>query len=230
MEHYGCLNARKEKSPVTPTTAAGGQFFLQLVVTVGHPGPPLLCNLSTGTCAFHSHTHFHKWLNEAEGAGDQKRGCISARLMPGSCWKTHGSGAQPPTTPILSAPRLPWQQNMEMCKQCVREQFWPPRNYLLKPRRGHSSGFSRPDCGPGVHLKHSGAEDAPGSADRCGCHCLPVAKPISLMELSSWLHNTGLDEEQGVSSPLNQLCLLYFLPLESIKLTLRTKTILHVSN
>lgn len=79
-------------------------------------------------------------------------------------------------------------------------------------------------------MKHSGAEDAPGSAGRRGCHCLPVAKPISLMELSSRLHITGLDEEQGVSSPLNQLCLLYFLPLESIKLTLRTEIILHVSN
>lgn len=79
-------------------------------------------------------------------------------------------------------------------------------------------------------MKHSGAEDAPGSGDRCRCHCLPLAKPISLMELSSWLHITGLDEEQGVSSPLNQLCLLYFLPLESIKLTLRTKIILHVNN
>lgn len=95
---YGCLNARKEKSPVMPT-ATGGPFFLLLVVTVGHPGSPLLCNLSIGTCVFHSHAHFHKRLNEAEGAGDQKHGCISAWLMPGSCWKIHGSGAQTPDFP-----------------------------------------------------------------------------------------------------------------------------------
>lgn len=229
----GAWMQEKRKAPSCQQQQQQGDHFsccwwLQLDT----PGPHCCVTLAPERAHFiHMHIFTSGWTKLRER---ETRSMVV--FQPGWCQapveKYTGQGSNPrlPHPPIVSAPCLPWQQNMKMCKQCVHELFWPPRNYLLKPRRGHSSGFRGPDCGPGVHLKHSGAEDAPGSGDHRQCHCLPVAKPISLMELSSWLHITGLDEEHGVSSPLNQLCLLYFLPLESIKPTLRTKIILHVSS